>query len=619
MSVGSIAQRVATPARDVSHHERRTVARSAWLLHLWLLAVAAALWIVSVRAVRLDDMAGLGLLDALPATYFEAIAVVTLGFVFATAHERLHPALLWMYVLALIWLLHGTTPLLYDEPRYGWTYKHLGAINLIAATGGADRGVDIYMNWPGFFVLNAWLKSVTGVEPIRYAEWSQVFFAVANMLALRFALRGLTSDSRLIWRATWLFVLGNWVGQEYLSPQALGFLLSLVVLGVCLRGAPSGSATRLERRWRRQLDAVGARLGAGTVDSCPPEAVLPSRERLVVGGLCYLAVVVSHQLSPVMAIGGATTIWLLTRRVPVWVPLAMLVIELWWVALSWSYIEGRFGLSFNPFALPGGHYPRSQALAGFVWVSRASFTLSAALSVLAVVGLARRLRARHWDLAAAGLVAAATAVVLGQDYGGEIMLRVYLFGLPWLAFFAAAALGPTRQTRRFSLGAHWRLIAATAALSALLLVAYFGSELQNRFEPDDVAIAAWYEQHAPPRSLLLFVTPNVPNRLTERYPRLLIPSEDYNPNLTDNPGFRANGIGPEDIPAIERTIRDDGAPHSFIVFTPSEERSARLYGLLRGGSLAPFERALSAGGRFRLVKSIGAARLYEYRRHPRRP
>jgi hypothetical protein len=576
--------------------------------------MAAVLWVFSVRAVRLEDMGGLGLLDALPATYFVAIAVLTLGFVIAHAQDRVHPALLWMYVVALIWVLHGTTPFLYDEPRYSWTYKHLGVINVIAASGVADRSVDIYMNWPGFFALNAWFSRVSGVAPIHYAEWSQVFFGVANVLALRFALRALTDDDRLIWRATWLFVLGNWVGQDYLAPQAMGFLLSLVVIGLCLRGAVSAPRSARDRRWRRRLDALGARLGAGPVASCPPGAVLASRERLVGGALCYAAIVVSHQLSPVMATMAAAAIWLLTRRIPWWVPAGMAALDLAWLVPAWPYINGRFDLlSFDPFQLPGGHYPRSRALAGFDWVTPASFSLSVILAALAVVGLIRRLRAGHWDLAGVGLVAAAALIVLGQDYGGEIVLRVYLFGLPWLAFFAAAALQPTR-TPWPSLRAQWRLAGAAAVLTPLLLVAYFGPELQNRTDADDVAISAWYEEHAPAGSLLLFVMPNVPNRLTERYPKLLIPSEDYNPNLTDRPGFRADGIGPEDVPAIAQTIEENRAPHSFIVVSPSEERSARLYGLLREHSFAPFERALTAHGRFRLVKSIGRARLYEYGR-----
>jgi hypothetical protein len=144
-------------------------------------------------------------------------------------------------------------------------------------------------------------------------------------------------------------------------------------------------------------------------------------------------------------------------------------------------------------------------------------------------------------------------------------------------------------------------------------VSYFGLETQNRIDPDDVGISTWYEQHAPPGSLLFFVTLNFPNRLTDRYPLLFVPGDDYNPNLSDNPGFRANGIGAEDIPAIEGYIREGGVRHTFLVLSPSQERFARLYGLLPRGTFASIERGLDASPRFRIVKRIGNSRLYQYR------
>ena len=95
-------------------------------------------------------------------------------------------------------------------------------------------------------------------RPIAYAGWAQVFFNVANVAALRFALRGLTRDERVLWTATVLFLLANWVGQDYLGPQSLGFVLSLVVLGLCVRNPPRpGRAGSLPGRW---LEAVRDRL-----------------------------------------------------------------------------------------------------------------------------------------------------------------------------------------------------------------------------------------------------------------------------------------------------------------------------------------------------------------------
>ena len=102
---------------------------------------------------------------ALPPSYFAALLVLLAGFTLAVSRPVLDPRVLWLYVGALILVLHATTVLLYDEPRYAWTYKHLGVINAIAAHGTVDRTLDIYSNWSGFFALGAWLKA-TRLSPV---------------------------------------------------------------------------------------------------------------------------------------------------------------------------------------------------------------------------------------------------------------------------------------------------------------------------------------------------------------------------------------------------------------------------------------------------------------------
>jgi GT2 family glycosyltransferase len=307
--------------------------------HVALLVVALVLWGVSLADANLSRMAGIGLLNAMPATYLVAFCLLLVGFGVGVSREQLPRKLLWAYLLALILVLHGTTALLYDEPRYAWTYKHLGAIELIANLGAVDREIDIYNNWPGFFALNAWLSSVAGLAPIAYAGWAQLFFNVANVAAVRFALRGVTRDERLLWTATWLFVLGNWVGQDYLAPQALGFLLSLVVIGLCLRCSPPPITPR--RRWdhwrARGLNRLARALPHRTPGDRPP-APLGPWAALVVGGACFLAVVISHQISPVLLILSVTALSLVLRRIPLWIPVAMVVVEVWWVALSWPFV-----------------------------------------------------------------------------------------------------------------------------------------------------------------------------------------------------------------------------------------------------------------------------------------
>jgi hypothetical protein len=204
-------------------------------------------------------------------------------------------------------------------------------------------------------------------------------------------------------------------------------------------------------------------------------------------------------------------------------------------------------------------------------------------------------------------------VMLLQSYGGEATLRAYLFCLPWLAFFAAAACLPGRASRLPASLRAWRLMLACAVMAPLLLISYFGLELMNRMDSADVRAAAWYERHAPRRSLMLFVSPNFPNRLTARYAQLQIPGETFSPALTDERGVRRGGLGPEDVSAVKRLLDADGVAHSYVVLSPSQERYARLYGLLRHGSLRALERGLVASGDFRLVYRSGGARIFKYR------
>ena len=130
----------------------------------------------------------------MPPTYFLAFALLIGGFAVAVAQADPSPRVLGGYVLALIVVIHATTAILYDEPRYAWTYPHLGVINLIAATGRANRQVDIYNNWPAFFAFNAWFTKTSGLAAIRYAGWAQLFFNVDQRV--RDALRAARTDAR---------------------------------------------------------------------------------------------------------------------------------------------------------------------------------------------------------------------------------------------------------------------------------------------------------------------------------------------------------------------------------------------------------------------------------------
>jgi len=593
----------------------------AW--HIALIGVAMTAWATSLLGADLSRMAGLGLLNAMPPMYFCAFALLVAGFVAAVSRPILTPWLLGLYVLALIVVLHGTTPFLYEEPRYPWTYTHLGVINSIAETGAVDRRVDIYSNWPGFLALNAWFSRLIGLPPAAYAEWAQVFFNLANVAAVQFALRGVTANERLVWTATWLFLLGNWIGQDYLAPQAFAFVLAVVIVGLGLRAELPAIVPRtraggwllgLVGRLRRVLPH-----GRRVLEPHRPSPLSP-RGAVLVGGICYLAVLVSHQLTPVVLLTGMAALALVARRVPLWVPVTMALVELVWVALAWSYVNEHYDV-FDPdpasSAAPAG-YELGSGLPGLALVAQAARLELMLVGGLALIGLVRRLRARRWDLAVASLVVAPLLIVGFNSYGGEGRYRFYLFALPWLCFFAAVACAPAASSRIRGAVRGWRLALATAALGLCMLLAYFGLELSSHITSKDVRTAAWFERHAPRDSLVMGLAPNFPRRMSARYTRVYDPAFPGVPALSDYIAYRRHRLGRRDVPSIAATLGAFGARHTFLILTPSQERFGRLYGLLPPGTSESLARGLRTSRLFRPVYERGPASIFELRPHAER-
>jgi hypothetical protein len=590
VAVGSLLALARPLPRGLPALRLPRVAAARTLAHAGVVASVLGLWALSLSGADLGAMDGLGLLQALPPIWFAAFALLLVGFAVALSGTKLRPGVLALYVIGLVALLHATALLLYDAPRFAWTYKHLGVTELIAATGHAHRALDIYGNWPGFFAASAWLTDVAGVAPIHYAGWSEVFFGLADAAAVAFAVRGVTRDARLVWGTVWIFLIADWVGQTYYAPQALGFVLVMVVIGLCLRCA---------------------RLPSGHLR---PDAPLAPRAAVVAGAVCYLAVVVSHQLSPMMALLAVGALAVVARRVPLRVPIAMLAVEVWWVALAWPFLINTAGLFDTGPATsprPAGH-DLADSPAGFAFVLNASRVLVVILVALAVAGMIRRRRAGWPDRASRALTIAPIAALIAVSYGGESALRVYLFALPWLALLAAAACLP--QVRPGSAirlpGRPSRLAAATLAIGACAVFADFGYELANRVDPAEIRAAAWLEHHAPRGAVAMYLINAVPSHITADYTRLR--TRDLTELAAVAPLLHKE-LGPRDVPAIEKAIRSQWAGPAAVVLSPSQARYARLYGILPPGAQDGLVRALRGSQDFRLLHRDGRTYVFAYR------
>jgi hypothetical protein len=575
-----------------------------------------ALWAGSLPGIRPELMNDYGLLPALPYTFFVSLLLLTVSFVWALRSAQPATLRLGLHVVALVVMLHAVEPLVFPMPEYVWTYKHIGVAAYIAQHGSVDEHLDIYQNWPGFFALAAWFNQVAGVgSATQYAAWAPVYFGLLTVLVLGFALPALTASVHVRWLTMFIFVAANWVGQDYFSPQALAFVLSLATLATVLRylrsNRPAQRLVALQRRLRPVLVGGGHHVDAAVqVLRTTPR----SRWLLLLSVYAMFAVlVITHQLSPYMVLIGVAGLTVLDLVRPRWLLAGLALLAVGFLLTRVGYLSKNYGelsISFNP--LQNTHNQSvgwSQGMPGRQFGAQAARTLSLGVWALALIGAVRRFWNGSPTMVSLGLAMAPVGLVLVQDYGGEAIYRVFLFSLPWSGFLAASAITPRVPWNvQGSLG----VAAVLIALVALFLPSYFGLEQVNEVRPAEVAASQYYYDHVPRNSVLVLGVPNFPARVSGNYDRSRL-VHGGEPSLADLPRFQGKMLTSTDLPDVEALVRQVEAPggNGYLAISTGMKVYCHVYSVLPDGSLDSLSNALAHSPRWRVFYQNNDAVIYQ--------
>ncbi|TMD68608.1 MAG: hypothetical protein E6I91_04065 [Chloroflexi bacterium] len=607
---------------------------------------ALLLWALSLPAINVGRINDLGLVSVLPASTIISFVIISLSFCLVINCQKQQLPVILLHFLVLIFMLYSITTLVEQAPRFAVVYRHAGYTDFIMRTGTVDPNLDAYFNWPGFFVFSAFLTRIVGYHDILpYAPWSAVFFNMIYLLPMYVLFNTATTHKRTVWLALWFFCVTNWIAQDYYSPQGLNFFLYLVILAILVKWFSKPPLTRRRERHWRFLGRLAPLMSWVDAWFTAPDSFLspvqPGQRRLLLACVVviYFFSVFSHPLTPFFMIASVLALVIFGRCAPRWLPILMIVINVAWLYfMAQPYLIGNINHILSEVGRIGSSV--SENVAGRVkqgslehtFISDIRLLMTFGVWVLAFAGAVRRLLRGYRDSRLVLLAIVPFPLFLVQSYGGEMLLRIYLFTLPPMVFFAASLFYPCaavagaapalstslskkagqrlglrmRAERHASSGSKlpWRQLAIGAICLVLIggfLFTRYGNEREDYMTNAEIAGVQHLYTIAPRGSLLMTAWDGAPWEAVnyEQYDEEVL--YEVIPDAVSN----------RNVNAILQFVKGSGAKESYLLISRTQRATAELGGY-QPGLLDRLARDLQRSGKFTLIFSNTDAQIYKY-------
>lgn len=596
------------------------------VLPVTVTVIAAVLWAGSLPAMDLDRMDGTGLISVLPPQALVALALFCAAFVIGLAHPRMPAWVLLLQLGAWILMVHGINSLVAAEPVFGVAWRHAGITEYILRIEGLDPNIDAYFSWPGFFALSALATDLAALaSPVNLIRWAPPFFNLLYIAPLAVIFKAATNNRKMFWLGLWFFITTNWISQDYFSPQAFGYFVYLLILGILLKWFISNEGWSLLVRLRDRTRGRRS-LNDPPLSSLPLELAASHEDRTqrllgaVVLITAFMAIVPSHQLTPFAILAGVGSLAAARQITLRSLPVLMTVLIGGWISyMTATFLAGHLDLAFSPLA------PSESAAANV------KGRLKGSSDHLTVVYFRLGLSLLVWGLAALGaikarhrvsgfsvfliLAVAPLPLMVLQPYGGEMLLRVYLLVLPFCALFMAALFAPDSSKNPISPARACLTTFTSVALVLGFVVARYGNQTIDRFSSAEVEAVGELYKLAPRGSLLLAADGNMPwkHRAYEGYEYKTL--EEY-----DLPFWSQEELAL----AVER-ILEEGEPGAYLIITKGQKETVSLLGVPAPTEFSEFdfvdqrmwptylEQTLARSPRFQTVFANEDAKIFALR------
>ncbi|WP_040447232.1 hypothetical protein [Ktedonobacter racemifer] len=605
---------------------------------------AFLLWYFSLSAMDVRKMNDLGLVSIMPPSLFIGLALMMVSFTLTLQRPKLRTPIILLHFALLLFMLFTIHIFIEQEPRFDIVYRHNGYTEYIMRTGTVDPSLDAYFSWPGFFVFSAFVTRIAGYQSVlAYANWAPLFYNIIYMGPLYMIFTTFTSNKRLVWLSMWIFAISNWIGQDYFSPQGLNLFLYLVIIAILV--------TWFKSPPERRISALPARLGrirfvsqfyawltapsaTASIPTLPLQRYALLASLLTVFGFS----VFGHQLTPFFILASVTALVLFSRCSPKvwWLPLALAaMIAAWLIFMARPYLAGHMDQAFGGLTKIMGIFSSnvSNRLSGnpeHSFIARMRIIMTFLLWLLALFGGTFRLIKGHKDANAAILAIVPIILLVIQPYGGEMLLRCYLFMLVGMSFFAASIFFDVpsladlkniswfaRVSRRFNNNALLtnktirNFPQLQGILIAMLLFVLLSGFLFTRYGNENTDYKTYDEVNgvfhlydiAAPHSLFVAGWLGTPWQVKdfEKFQLVTLADDDTLINAVDT----------NTVNTVIRFMQSQPHSQAYILFSRSQKTWFNAMSGLPAGKLDSFENTVALSGDFNLVYRNNDIQIYQ--------
>ncbi|WP_234788941.1 hypothetical protein [Mycolicibacterium iranicum] len=570
--------------RRIGQHRwlRKSVVRSH--LSLILSTLAVVVWAVAVPDLPGADASYYGLLFSKTGPLLAvSIVLCTWALVAAVRLRQVVPGAI--AVLAAIIVARVTTVVATEVPLYDWTYKHLAVVDYIMVYGRIQPdGTDIYAQWAAFFTTWAWFCDVTGIPAMTVAHVFAPAIHVLLALTVYTAARVIGRSRRTALTAAFIAEIVNWVGQDYFSPQAWTIVLVFGMFALLLASPDSRACGVL---------------------------AIP----------VFAATVPTHQLTPFWAMGATCVLCLFKRARPRWVALVMVLIAICYLLLNLEAVA-PYGLfsEGSPISNAASNV-ESSGLPAKDFTSAVVRGLSIIVVLTAFACALWMWRRKRRVLTLAVVAFSSFGLLLGQNYGGEAIFRVYLYSILGCALLIAPAVVAAIDGVR----GRARLPARTAAVLGVTgasvaglhgYVALWPMIFETRAQVD---LMDSLTRNADIRTRFVMLRiGGMPSRLNAGYADVTLFNPYFDepvsydlwdpsdPNLAER---KATFPDEEDLKTLN-TEMTEGGYVVYVIFSEQSNKAIRYYGDFRPDAVEVVQEALREAPQWTLIYDEGQTKVW---------